>query len=763
MNRGVRITTVFILILMAAFGVFATTKPLLNIVGYELGAVTALLMAVFGGLLGTVSGRASMNQHGAISKKVRRGCFYACAAGLAAILLPLIIASFSAHFIQKCNIGTGLPLFLWLSIPTMFNYTAAGFAAGRWFKSRAAAAAFLILYFLATSVFTFALYMMGSRWTIPNMTIGLFSTTGFYGFELSIPLCFYGSRILTLLMSAFFIGLAMLKPDPGTRPGSGNSSAGAALAAAAALIFIFCLTVLPDQTGLGTGRRTLNRVLSQKFESANAVLHFEPGAMSEQQIENAARYTEWYIHEIREAVPMQPDWKIQAYLYTDDEQMDRLIGASDFYFSAPWLHEVHIEIRSIENKIYKHELTHAAMAAYGTGIFGTPYNIGVVEGIAVAVEDDFFRDGDFQEEFAAALKAKVLAPGGQTMNMLGFGSTDTWKSYQMAGGFTGFLINRYGAEKYSEFYAEPDAAAVYGKDMAALNSEWEEWLGKIDVSNHELRKAELRYNDEEFPAFYNTRCPRVGNRPDPNNPYQKIRLLKSESRNVELADLCTSFYEKDSNPEWLVNRADALLEAGDPEKAFDAIEKAVSAERIKNETFDRALALRAAILIARGDLVEAILTLDRRAEFGLADPEYVEFLIRIVQRESVRDILVDPFFRNKGDRIKALEAAIKEDSRFGEAQGRLALMLSHYKAESPEAFLARIKPLIETFISRSSGLPGMKTAALVRLGDAYLRVGRYADAESAYRQSAGYAAPGKEVFTVERRLQRAEFFRKTSF
>jgi len=50
----------------------------------------------------------------------------------------------------------------------------------------------------------------------------------------------------------------------------------------------------------------------------------------------------------------------------------------------------------------------------------------------------------------------VLANAQQTLSTAGFGSTNMWKSYEMSGAFLGFLIYKYGPEKFARYYGDTD-------------------------------------------------------------------------------------------------------------------------------------------------------------------------------------------------------------------------------------------------------------------------------------------------------------------
>jgi tetratricopeptide (TPR) repeat protein len=767
-GKAFRIAALVCIAAAAALGIAAAATPLLDVVGYELAAATAFFLALAGGALGIAAGREtrgpeippSLSSHYIVNLKYGR-CI---SIGLVCLILPLAIVSTGSFFVKKCNLGTGLPLFLAITIPTLFHYTAAGLAAGRIFRRSWVAALSLFAYFLATSIYSFILFMIGSQWDLPNLTIGFFSLSGFNGFDLVVPACFYASRALALFMSASFLGAAILaNPQQHTARTNQDTYFGVRGVGVTSAIFLVCLLFFPDQTGLGSGRRTLNAELSVRRELPHAVLHYSPGAMPASEAARAARFTEWYIHEIGQAVPIGPKWKIHVWLYKDNEQKVRLVSARDVYFSAPWLHEVHINKWAVDSDIFKHELTHAVMAEFAKGIFGTPYNMGMVEGIAEAVQMDYFRGPAFQETFAASEQAKVLAPGQQTLTNFGFGANNMWKSYNMAGGFTGFLIYKYGIEKYTRFYGDPAADKVYGKSLGQLNGEWIRWLRSIPVSAYARRQAEFQFNDVAFPAFYKSTCPRVGGRLGSESPDEQLDRLDTGQRYSAYANLCDEFYKKDSNPDWLVRQSRMYLETRRPAHALDASERALGAKKISRGTKADAYFIRALSLAALGRFGEAVKALEKCGELGQAPPDKIQMEILILREPLLREFPMYEYFLKGRSGAETLEKAIAKDPDFGVLYGELASILSEGDFLDSDEYLTELQRLTDRFIELTPGLNKSKIDALAGLGNAYIEYGKYVKAVETFEKIKTFTKNEKDLFTARRDMEQAVFFKNVKF
>lgn len=520
-------TAVILIAASAGLGALFAFVPLLSVVGYEMAAAACLWLTVACGAVSIKGGALSRIES---RNPVSLEFAWRLIAGAYMLALPLIIVGAKSFLFDGCKVAPGVSLFLWMTVPTWLHATSAAFLFGRAAGGGVKSAAIFIAYVAATALLSFAVYLTGPAQYIHNVFFGTLSLSGYYGHDLGLPHSFYIYRALVFASSFFFVAVLGLF---GSRR---RTTAGLA-------IFVFCLVavcaaVFPDETGLGSGRRTLNRALRGRLTTPEAVIHYDPAAFSREELRYAAASVDWNIREIKTALKMRDKWKPVVFMYSGDVEMARITGARGYFFSMPWRREVHVTKAAVDKPVAKHELAHAVLGAWGRGIFRAPRNLGLVEGAATAIENDFILGPAFQEEFAASVQAGVLAPAGATINNLGFGGFDMWKSYRMAGGFTGFVFHKYGPEKFRRWYAGAAARAVYGKPLDALNREWLEWLKAARVSPAALRKAAMMYNDSAATPFYKTRCPRVGERKPPADPRERVRSLDGADAAADLLKEC---------------------------------------------------------------------------------------------------------------------------------------------------------------------------------------------------------------------------------
>lgn len=119
--------------------------------------------------------------------------------------------------------------------------------------------------------------------------------------------------------------------------------------------------------------------------------------------------------------------------------------------------------------ITAHELTHL----YTWNTFGPPSSVLLSEGAAVYAGMLFATPSELLplEQFCAAyLAAGVLPTVAQELSFQGH--IRDLENYYAAGCFVEYLIGAYGAEPFGRLYPSGDYAAIYGKTLAELETDW---------------------------------------------------------------------------------------------------------------------------------------------------------------------------------------------------------------------------------------------------------------------------------------------------
>ena len=131
------------------------------------------------------------------------------------------------------------------------------------------------------------------------------------------------------------------------------------------------------------------------------------------------------------------------------------MGASHTQVAKPWRREIYLQYESFPHPVIKHELAHALAGAFGDPIFAVArrdvrFNIGLIEGLAVAVGD---REGRLTlDQQVKAMRALGMEPPLSRVLGLGFFGEPPARSYTVAGSFVRFLLDEKGPAPLRELY-----------------------------------------------------------------------------------------------------------------------------------------------------------------------------------------------------------------------------------------------------------------------------------------------------------------------
>ncbi|MEM8599466.1 MAG: hypothetical protein AAGF99_06075, partial [Bacteroidota bacterium] len=198
-----------------------------------------------------------------------------------------------------------------------------------------------------------------------------------------------------------------------------------------------------------------------------------------------AQVHEFRYAQLRAALEVEPAQRIQSFVYPDAATKARLTGARTTSVAPVWLGrpQVHLLESRIRSSL-AHELAHAFSREFG-GILNASWSIGLVEGLAVAVEPP---DGtpDPTAQVAAALRVAAddegvgLGSGAEelaeavvrTQSVAGFWGGRAAVSYTTMGAFVGWLLDTYGAAPVRAVYPSLDYASAFGVPLDTLALRW---------------------------------------------------------------------------------------------------------------------------------------------------------------------------------------------------------------------------------------------------------------------------------------------------
>lgn len=237
---------------------------------------------------------------------------------------------------------------------------------------------------------------------------------------------------------------------------------------------------LSSRLNYSTDRKRIETELNQTIETPHFTIHLQSDTERNKKIIIASEH-EYYYSILAKYFNLTPDKKINSYIFNDQNQKKRLLGAGNADIAKPWLNEIYIEAESKDHTL-KHEIAHCFTADFGATIFkiAKNFNPALIEGIAVAAEGVF---DDFPLEYAAAnaYKTDYKADFNKLFNGLNFFANQSNLSYLYAGAFTKFLVDNYGVEKFKNLYKTGNFEKTYGYDIATISAKYKASLINADI------------------------------------------------------------------------------------------------------------------------------------------------------------------------------------------------------------------------------------------------------------------------------------------
>ena len=201
-----------------------------------------------------------------------------------------------------------------------------------------------------------------------------------------------------------------------------------------------------------------------------------------------------------------------AFLFANEAEKGRLMGASSTYIAKPWRREIYVQFAPYPHPVLGHELAHVVAGSFGAGPFriagpgaGLIPDPGRIEGVAVAASpndnDDFTLD-----EWAKTLLELRLLPPLSAVFRLGFLGQNSSTAYTVAGAFVSWFHDRFGARSLRRWYGGEDIAQVTGQSFAELERAFHAHLERVPIDPVLLNEARVRF---DRPALFARHCPRI--------------------------------------------------------------------------------------------------------------------------------------------------------------------------------------------------------------------------------------------------------------
>lgn len=287
--------------------------------------------------------------------------------------------------------------------------------------------------------------------------------------------------------------------------------------------------------------------------------------------------------------------KITAFLFTDEDQKGRLMGAAGTNIAKPWRAEVYVQDSAFPHRVLGHELMHVIAGSDGPGPFkvagrlgGLLPNPGLIEGVAVAASP---KDDDLLPmEWAKSMKDLGILPPLDRLLGLAFFSENSAMAYTVSGAFVGWFHDRFGADALRAWYRGEPLKRLTGFELSELEQQWHADLDALTLPEAAQIQAKAKFDK---PGFFARRCPRLV------DACRDRAESLSRAGDVEgaLSELAVARRYEPDNPSLRLDEATARSERDPAEAdqilralADDAVAPRFARDKALEELADRALA-----------------------------------------------------------------------------------------------------------------------------------------------------------------------------
>lgn len=441
--------------------------PLTNTLDYEFCAVMGLILFLIGGFL-FLSG---FNNEQDIFHFIRSKWIVLSLL----IIIPFLIGAVNSLFFNICPFRQGVQFYLFITIFSFILGIAAGWMAQliarkhpKWLFM------LLVAGFIFISLLEFYLFPQVFSY---NILIGFESGTIYDELIEFNPMLVFFRLCNILLIAAFIKFVKFLNekyPVPENREWVSrfrNFFRSVSLA----FLFLTLYFILNLFCGFSIPLSTIERDLGGRKETEHFILIY-PKQITDDKILISALHHEFYYKEISEKLNAVVGKKIVSIQFLNQEQKRKYIGTANADISKPWQNMVITDFYN-HDKTLKHEIVHAFSSLFGTTIFRLSGNFNplILEGFASAVDNQF---DIYDLNYAAGMikDYKNNLKIGELFKGFNFFGQNSSIAYAYSGAFVKFLMDKYGSEKFERAYTNPDFEKIYGKDIAALEKEFEKFL-----------------------------------------------------------------------------------------------------------------------------------------------------------------------------------------------------------------------------------------------------------------------------------------------
>ena len=291
----------------------------------------------------------------------------------------------------------------------------------------------------------------------------------------------------------------------------GRETKWSVIAFAGLMLLVFGF-IFSDRLGTTQSATGIERILSVTAGDDRIAVHLSPEtpAALRADLAETARFR---LAQVESRLGVRASETVHVYLYPDAETKGVLLGSRETSVVPVWLARPQVHMLASEvGRSLGHELAHVVAREFGiTGLRASPA-VGLVEGLAVAVEPP-----DGLPAPAALVAAALVLPGDAggldadpaavvraSMSPLGFWSGRAAVSYTAMGAFVAWLIETEGVADVRRAYRTGDVGAATGIPLDTLSERWAASVRSTPPTREAATTAAWLFRQ---PSLFEVRCP----------------------------------------------------------------------------------------------------------------------------------------------------------------------------------------------------------------------------------------------------------------
>ena len=488
---------------IVSYSIICNQIPLLNYLGFEFSAATALTLGFITGAvtLSVLNKNVFTEKNGfwsLINKSSRIIAFLTA--------LPFLISLSNAFFVKNCSITDGTIYYILLVIPSVIFSMAIAIFIGTVFK-KCKLLLFSLIYILILSQIAIVTIFKPQIYAF-NLIIGFFPGIS-YDESIDVIKRLLVHRLATIATSVCILTITALiyRRVEGKKHSPSESHKSFPILEIALLALfapnVIVIFIYSDRLGLSSSEEFIKKKLVGHYQTTHFDIYYSSGSLKVDQIEKIALLHEFYYDELFRKLNLNEPQHIKSFIYASAEQKGKLIGAKYTNIAKPWLKQIHINLADLEN-VLEHEMTHVLAGEFGWSPFRIAKNSGLIEGLATAITGISVNETVHR---AASLILTVFPdyPVEKLFTISGFMSENSRISYALSGSFCKYLIDTFGISKFKNVYSGKTFPDTYGFNLKELINMWEKNVKAIKLNSNDTLKAKFLFMR---PSIFHKECVR---------------------------------------------------------------------------------------------------------------------------------------------------------------------------------------------------------------------------------------------------------------